>query len=175
MTEFKAENKANGFAGMVYGSTTFGYAGIRSDLDVLGIIPAGTDMSAIHSRVADYIAEVAAKWQVPVEANVISVPDLAERRRRFVRDSLFMEHLVWTARSGKYVVGDVETYLQPHVTYDSARQQWLAAKTATQYYTSWKEAYFLAGSVAVLGRPNYHKLQRAFELPSALGRNCCAW
>lgn len=170
MTEFQAENKANGFTGMVYGSTTFSYASIRSDLDVLGVIPDSTDTSTIQSRVVDYIAEVATEWRVPVEANVISAPDLAQRRRRFVRDSLFMEHLASVARSGKYVVGDVETYLQPHVTYDSAQQQWLAARLVTQHYTSWKGIYFLEGSVAVLGQPNYHKLQRAFELPSALGR-----
>jgi hypothetical protein len=169
-TEFEAENQETGFAGMILGSVASHFSGIRSDLDVLGVIPDDADVSRVQGRVADRIAGVAARWKIPIEAHLMTAGDLAERRPRVMRDLLFIEHLAQVASDGEYVVGELATHLKPLIEYDSAHEQWQAAKRTAENYGLFKAAYFLIGSLASFGKPDYYRLQRAFELPSALGR-----
>jgi hypothetical protein len=155
---------------MVFGSVALGCAGVRSDLDVLGIIPPGEDEMALSERVARHFAEVSNRWKVLTEGSVITSQDIASRRHPLTEDSLFTEHLLYMARSGKYTVGDPAASLLPLNEFDSAQSQMQAAGSITALYTAIKRKEFFTGLAAESDAPNYHKLQRAFELPTAIGR-----
>jgi hypothetical protein len=164
------ENYESGLSGMVFGSVVLGFANVRSDLDGLGIISHGTDEFAIGVRISEHIADVESSWKVPIEASVITDRDIATRRHPVTEDSLFSEHLLQAARCGKYVVGDPEPHLLPLAQFDSAHDQLQSASRIAKLYTAIKRKEFLSSLATGTDTPNYLKLQRAFELPSALGR-----
>lgn len=157
-------------SGMVYGSTALGRAGIRSDVDVL--LNYRADKPDILDEIRRVFTQAETMYRVPVEANVQEVGSMFEPLHHGF-DPLFAEHLL-----------EVQNQDNPRWSYnwpvdglaftlidasDTERLRRIAVR-----YMGAKERKFTKAAVNFRGEVDYPTMQRALELPSALGRKVLA-
>lgn len=155
---------------MVYGSTALGRAGIRSDVDVL--LNYRANKPDILDEIRCVFTSAETMFHVPVEANVLEVGAMFEPLQHGF-DPLFAEHLL-----------EVQDRDDPRWSYnwpvnglaltqfnmdDSERLRRIAVG-----YMGAKERKFTKAVVNYRGEVDYPTMQRALELPSALGRKVLA-
>jgi predicted nucleotidyltransferase len=157
-------------AAMVHGSVVFGNDNIRSDVDVLAVRGGEGDELDVLTGMGKYIGSLARRTFIPIEISVISEEDIRSRAHPITEDIFFAEHLTVAARSTAYLCGDMGDMLRPLGEYADSEEQQAAADRMSALYVSIKKNEFFKSMTIPDQRVNYYKLQRAVELPSALGR-----
>lgn len=159
-------------SGMVYGSVAMGVANRRSDLDVL--LNYHPDYSAeIIPRIGEVIKTIRQRFAVPVEPNIYPVNALYDPRKHSV-DPLFAEHLI----AIQYQEGHPWSYGWPvdGLAYSNNRLDFSDSdriRSIALAYVNAKRSQF-ARAIAHGDQINFPVLQRALELPTALGRKILA-
>lgn len=154
---------------MVYGSTAYGTAGIRSDLDILVFY----DESQAHralKHISSVFKQTEERFKVSVEANKLPVGAIYDDLEHGL-DPLFAEHLleIHDTFNGQWCrnnpTGGIERIAE--------RAGNPAGVTALAHrYVSGRRNYF--ASTDLEGGVDYAVFQRALELPSAVGRKVVA-
>jgi hypothetical protein len=155
-------------SGMVYGSTAQGKANIRSDVDVL-INYSERDPATAFSAIRGVFAAARERYKVPIESHILPDAVLLRKAQHGV-DSLFASHLLEVAASPddpSWTRNNPVQYLKAGGLEepDPYRDRLIA-----EAYVSEKRNNF----TKVLGNldrgMDVDALQRALELPSAIGR-----
>lgn len=160
-------------SGMVYGSVAMGAANRRSDLDVL-LNYHDNEAGLVLPRIASVLQSAEEQFKVHPEANIYPVGVLGDPRQHTI-DALFAEHLIaiqaqdeprwsynWPVDS--LIVSDYRVDFE-----DKDRIRAIALR-----YVSAKATQFARAIVGYRDKPDYRVLQRALELPTALGRKILA-
>lgn len=161
-TLFNPESENGIVAGMVYGSTVYDRATVRSDLDILilhGNLQARAAIDALRQQI--YCARN--KFHVVVEPHVSSV-----NHRPSIGDPLYVKYLVdVAAQAPNWTRNDPISHIQiKQATPESVRRD------ATLYVE--RKAIKFAAISAANDRVDLRNMQRAFELPSSIGRKVTA-
>lgn len=158
-------------SGMVYGSTALGRAGIRSDVDVLVNYHANRADEAFP-LIRDVFSKAEADFKVPVEPHVLEVGALFNPLKHNI-DPLFAEHLVEVQAqdnprwSYSWPVNGLRSHrVNPN---NNDRLRAIAVR-----YASGKARQFARASTSYRGEADVHVMQRALELPGAIGRKVIA-
>lgn len=150
-------------SGMVHGSVTHGTANVRSDLDVVLIYH--SDRAEVLDTVQDVFVEVADKFKVPIEANVMTLTNALNKNHHI--DPLFLRYLrqaqdnpkfSWEWPSDCLGIGFTQHDFHP-----------IALARTVQRYVGAKSDGF-SRALALEDLRDEHALQRALELPKNLGR-----
>jgi predicted nucleotidyltransferase len=153
------EQSYDGIAGvLVYGSTTTGSANVRSDLDVL-VSFYNKEVQSGLQRVQSTFQSAEERYHVPVEPHISRVNSYPP-----YIDPLFAKHLIDTAAQEEWSRGTPVEMLFEH----TVAAEKLGALALN--YIALKSVKMAKGIVNYRGEPDLATLQRAFELPSALGR-----
>jgi predicted nucleotidyltransferase len=155
-------------AGMVYGSTALGSANVRSDLDVL--VTYYTNHPQVLTTMREVFEETQKRFKVPVEHHIVPVVSLLSPLEHTI-DPLFAKHLF-----------EIQAQDEPRWSYnwpvdglrwgDAVDEQQVRALAIR--YCSAKRRQLVNGTVDYRGNPNYAVMQRALELPAAIGRKVLA-
>ena len=148
-------------SGLVYGSSIHGTANVRSDLDVLILhYPSYHDtLDVVH----DVFTEAEERYHVPIEANIISIPDALSSNHNI--DPVFLKYLKEAQENGSFSWQWPADTLADHMPdYDQ-----LALARFVRRYIGAKSGNF-GKALALDSEMDAHKLQRAFELPKNVGR-----
>lgn len=158
-------------SGLVYGSTALGKAGLRSDVDILLNYHANkTDRAFPLIRDVFQVAEN--DFNVPIEPHVLPVGALFNPLEHSI-DPLFAEHLIAVQYQNEprwsynWPVDGLQFY-RIEAT-DEERLRAIAVR-----YASGKSRQFAKAVVGYRGEADLHVLQRALELPGAIGRKVIA-
>jgi predicted nucleotidyltransferase len=154
--------------GMVYGSTALGSANVRSDLDVL--VTYYPNRPQVLTTMREVFEETHQQFKVPVEHHIVPVVSLLSPLEHTI-DPLFAKHLF-----------EIQAQDDPRWSYNwpldglrwsgSAGTQQIRALAIR--YCSAKRKHLVNGTVDYRGDPNYTIMQRALELPAAIGRKVLA-
>lgn len=157
-------------SGMIYGSTAMGSANLRSDVDVLLNFHEDEAHEALP-LIRRVFRDTEQTYKVPIESNILPVGATMSLLEHAI-DPLFAQHLLeiqyqdeprWSY--GWPVNGlNIDTTV---LTEDAYRK--LAIR-----YCSTKLRQFARGLVDYDGEPDYKHMQRALELPAAIGRKVLA-
>lgn len=156
---------ANGTAGaLVFGSTTKDGTTPRSDLDILIAHNAeDRELSEVSQWYRSLFDTVRDTWSVPVESSIHRSRDLQNGHHNV--DPIFMMHLQTVGSEWIVGVNPVSLITERGRTFEEVFVQYVFAKQAkfskAQVHAPYEEVDCKA-------------LQRAFELPSALGRKALA-
>jgi predicted nucleotidyltransferase len=155
----------------VYGSVALGMANLRSDVDGICLLNRRENEYETRLQMARTIQEVEAGYRVPVDFSIWHADDWRARRGVSANDYLFLEHIVPTAETSKYRVGQPADVLRQAMTPNSAGEQLAFAEQSVESYLVNKTHFFThklshGGTI----KERALALQRAYELPSALGR-----
>lgn len=157
-------------AGMIYGSTAMGSANIRSDVDVLVTYREQLADKALPA-IRWVFRHAERRFNVPVEANILPVGATFSPLEHAI-DPLFAEHLI-----------DIQNQDEPRWSYGwpvdglGIDPRILTEDTIRKLairYCSAKSRRLTRGLVEYDGGPDYKHLQRALELPAAIGRKVLA-
>lgn len=154
-------------SGMVHGSATHGTATIRSDIDTV-VILRYHDVSTLDT-IRSVFAETQSRYNVPIEANLLSLDDVHEKTHRI--DPLFLRYLFEAQENSNYSWNWPASSIGSHFSKHDYSQISLAR--VNQRYTAAKSASF-AKALTLEGDGELHRLQRALELPKNLGRKILA-
>jgi predicted nucleotidyltransferase len=145
---------------LVFGSTTQGTAGRRSDLDILVTYDnLAVDASWTGRQLQEIFARIRKDWNVPIESIKYRRSDL--QLQRHTLDPFFMQHL--KSVSGEWVAGtNPMNWVQDRRI--PLREVFMNYALSKQ--TKFSKVY----TDTPYNEVDYKALQRAFELPSALGR-----
>jgi predicted nucleotidyltransferase len=151
---------------MIYGSTAQGRATLRSDVDVLVTYPSG-EAAGILPHLRYIFKSVESAHHVVVEPHAIDSQSIANPVRHNI-DPLFAKEL-WNAwRQGAWVFGDPLGNLKTFELTDKR------VRTTAMAYASAKERQFTKSLLAFDGHADNMAMQRALELPAAIGRKVIA-
>lgn len=162
-------------SGMIYGSVAMGSANRRSDLDVL-INYADNHAESILPHIGSVFRQVEERFGVFIEPNLLPVGALFDSRQHSI-DPLFAEHLIavqqqkeprWSYNWPVNALMLSEQRLDPE---DQERTRAIALRYVRAKSTLFVRAWVGHREGAGL---NLHALQRALELPTALGRKILA-
>lgn len=150
--------------GMIYGSTTT-MPSVRSDLDVLTIFDADTVTPDDLEDIDRLSLQTHEAFHTQSEINMLLLNEHSTPDDHNL-DSLFGMHLHHTImESPKWAIGDPEQHIPLEPLTPSSALQIL------NHYSTHKERRFLKSlRESLSGEIDYAALQRAFELPSSLGR-----
>ncbi len=151
---------------MVYGSTALGTAGLRSDVDVLVRYNTGTSIESLEF-IGEVFSKATAEHKVPVEANVR--PGMFGSFGPETIDPLFAQHLA--------MIQDQDeprwSYNWPASSLESGLWGVLPPERVNEIasnYTAVKMRHFANAITQYRGQANLQVMQRALELPNAIGR-----
>lgn len=147
---------------MIYGSTALGYATIRSDVDVFVAFNDYAPENALP-HINDVISHAEAKYDVPVETNVLGRNAMGSPLRHNI-DPYFAEHLNTIQENEEWSWGWPVQGLR---TRELSKP--IVQKLALRYISTKARQYVRAFN-AYRGQPDLAAMQRALELPSAIGR-----
>lgn len=147
---------------MIYGSTTTG-PNRRSDVDVLVTLSPYDYDNRMLLAARDVMASAEAQFNVPVEAQVVSTIDIARPLQHGI-DPLFAIELSKAADKKRWVRGNPLGNLGIYDLSDTA------LRAIGVQYSAAKMKKFTKAILEGRGDVDYHVLQRALELPAALGR-----
>ena len=152
--------------GMIYGSAHFNPT-IRSDLDILTVLDPSVSPQTIDQILAIY-REVGQQFSVQPEANTLLLNEKSSWHDHKL-DALFGVHLEAILRDNpESAVGDFRHLLK----FDELSPE--KALAIVHEYAVYKERRFVKSLTHTGEGIDYARLQRAFELPSALGRKAIA-
>lgn len=145
---------------MVYGSTTAN-PNARSDVDMLITtrLNDGETLTAIRTL----LEQAEHRYRAPVEAQVLPSEGLIHPLQHSI-DPLFAEQLIAAANNKRWVVGYPIDRLN-HFELTDRRLRNIGIQ-----YSSAKAKKFTKAILEFRGEIDYHTLQRALEVPAALGR-----
>jgi nucleotidyltransferase-like protein len=159
---------------MVYGSTAYGTAGIRSDLDVLVVVNPERAIEASEA-VATTFAEAKARYKVSIEHNP-SEDGMIYFNQEHGFDPLFVSHLLEI----RDLYGDRWCRNNPTAGFERVAEQandpWIVNAVAYGYVSGRRNVFLKAMTDAKIFSEaiDYDAFQRALELPSAIGRKVVA-
>jgi hypothetical protein len=150
---------------MIYGSSVDGPGpNIRSDLDLLVTHSDNVSKNYAKSRLGDIVDETEAGYKLKVEPKLF--PDSGITKNEV--DPLWAEHIVDVKqRLPGWCVNDPSRILVPHLL---KSDDWEGHALLGLRYLDGKAAEFSEAIWSYVGFANYTVLQRALELPSAIGR-----
>jgi predicted nucleotidyltransferase len=148
---------------LVFGSTTNGSSNIRSDLDLFISHTSHDQPSTLIASYQKIFKFVETQWNVPVEPVVFSAARLQSGIHTI--DPIFARHIV-SVDSQKWVTG-----IHPATDITFKDQNWTDIFTR---YALHKESKFKKALLSANNEIDFKVLQRAYELPSALGRKALA-
>ena len=156
---------------MVYGSTAYGTSNRRSDLDVLIFYDPSQSVTALR-RIAGVLNEASDRYSVPLEPNILPEGAVNDDREHGM-EPLFVQHLIEMSQraNGIWVRHNPANGLQRIA--DQADKPEIVSALAHSYVSN-RRNYFAKALVEVGDPINYNALQRALELPSAIGRKAVA-
>ena len=147
---------------MIYGSTTFGKANRRSDLDILAVFDPSVNFSEL-ATLSDIFDETHTKFKVEPEPNVLVLGDKSTEYSH-INKTFYMDYLrQLQATDQQWVLGkpvDAIPYA-PSTPQNAIRE--------AVSYCAYKERYF--GKVWLTKSATIEHLQRSLELPSSIGRS----
>lgn len=157
---------------MVYGSTAYGTSGIRSDLDILVFYEPSDHPSRTIGIIRDAITTASSRYDVSVEQNILPA-DAVDNDREHGMEPLFVQHLLeindqfgdrWTRNNPTRGLQRIADRAEDSYTVNALAMT----------YVSGRRNYFAKALTESTDEINYNALQRAFELPSAIGRKVVA-
>ncbi|HEX5448275.1 MAG TPA: nucleotidyltransferase domain-containing protein [Candidatus Saccharimonadales bacterium] len=154
-------------SGMVYGSTALGTANLRSDLDVL--------ITYYHSHpqalatLRETFEQAEDQFKVPVEHHIVPVTALSNPLTHTI-DPLFATHL----RDVQRQENPRWSYNWPMHGYHGITINEQQVRALAIRYCGTKRRQFINGLVDYRDSSNYAIMQRALELPAAIGRKVLA-
>ncbi len=169
---FDVSHKYHGLeSGMIYGSTALGTANIRSDVDAL-VVYRG-ESSIVLSTIREVFEEAEKTYHVPVEGHILEFYSRARPLGHSI-DSLFLNHLLAIQEQDepRWSYNWPVSYLLNHISDEPPSQQ--SIRNLAEGYTSGKMRQFARAITGFRGEINYNTMQRALELPSAIGRKVIA-
>lgn len=151
-------------SGMIYGSSIHGTSNIRSDLDVLAIIEPslGDPFEILH----DAFAHVKKSFKTPIEANVITFGDAINGNHTI--DPLFYRYLQRVQANATFSYNSPLSGIYG-LTLPEGSDSRLYQARVVHRYLSVKSSSF-AKALALDDELDYHRLQRALEVPKNIGR-----
>lgn len=157
--------------GMVYGSTALGKANKRSDVDVL-VVYRG-DRSDILDDVRGVFTEAEDRFHVPIEAHMLEF-NSSGRPSEHTLDPLLLNHLfeIQEQDDPRWSYNWPLSYLSIFLPEEDPSEAQL--RHLAQRYSTAKMRQFAHALTDYRGEVNYKTLQRALELPTALGRKVIA-
>ncbi len=150
---------------MVYGSTALGTASLRSDVDLF-IAYHPDDARETLQNIRTILADAEQTYRVPIESHALDTTSLRNPLRHSI-DPLFAEQLLDIAddlRMREWVVGHPLGALR-YFEMTERRVRGVAVQ-----YTGAKAKQFARAILAYRDTVDLTTLQRALELPSAIGR-----
>ena len=152
---------------MVYGSTAFGRAGLRSDLDIFVNYREDQTRAALY-LLREIFSEIEETYRVPVEPNVLPAGALGNPLQHRV-DPLFAKHLleVQGMEFPQWSYNDPVEALKDGVV---SNEDTDFLRMVTVKYLNVKALKFSKAQVGYRGEVDLHVMQRGLELPSAIGR-----
>lgn len=154
-------------AAQIYGSTAIGTASIRSDVDVLVVHSDGYARATASALTLarETFKDAEKLYHAPVEANVLSSSS-AQNPLRHTIDPLFHEHL-------RFIQNRDDPQLSVGWPADIIRTNPITLeriRSIALRYAGAKARSFSSASVEFDGSVDTKKMQRALELPAAIGR-----
>lgn len=156
-------------AAIVFGSTALGNARRRSDVDIAVAYEESADLSDFFINLRDTV-QVLPHGEL-VEPFIIDSRSLTDSTAALQGDVFMAEHLRLTARASKIPGINADIFANmpdPLTELPPAQAAALAEQVATNYVTNKIRKFFNASRQN--DTSNYHRLQRAFELPTAITR-----
>jgi predicted nucleotidyltransferase len=155
----------------VYGSVALGLANRRSDIDGVCLLDSNEDGVAVRREIAGLERRAEALYATPVDMSVWRADEWRKGLGVSAGDYLFLEHICPTAASTPYRLGEPAEVLYGAMRFSNAAGQLeLAHRSAAAYLAN--KAQFFTYRMSHDKNPDDRAvtLQRAYELPSALGR-----
>lgn len=149
---------------MVYGSATFGTAGIRSDLDVFARYDPNVPPSEATRSFAQVVHGINDEFHVVVEPNLKAAGPIDTPQ---TMDPLYIRELSERCRTG--VAGGF-VFGEPMMGITIPGREEICLLAVTQQYAMSKLAKFEEANSTRFNGTNYHIARRALELPGALAR-----
>ena len=156
--------------GMIYGSTAMGSANMRSDVDVLATYDQNRADRALP-MIRRVLHRARVDYKVPVESNILAVGAVYSPLEHAI-DPLFAKHLL-----------EIQEQDDPRWSYNWPVSGLALAPSAVTKenvrmvairYCSAKARRLARGLIEQSDEPDYKTMQRALELPAAIGRKVLA-
>lgn len=157
-------------SGLVYGSTALGSAGLRSDVDILLNYHASY-ANTVFPLIRDLFETAERTYNVPVEANVLPVGALYSPLEHSI-DPLFAQHLLTV----QYLEEPRWSYNWPvdAIQFTPLGEDLEQLRAIAIRYASGKSRQFTRALINFRGEADLLVMQRALELPGAIGRKVIA-
>ncbi len=173
---------AREIACVVYGSTVTGRADIRSDVDICVSVYApkieGEGLSRAQRVFEGIVRDAEARYGVYIEERVVAeeaffqAGTYSDDGISYSLDPLYVRHLITVAEQKPewaYGTMPLDGYREPMC--DPHGEDRAAVAWSTVHFTEHKQAHMAAAMArASSGETDYNDLQRALELPKAMGR-----
>jgi len=152
---------------MIYGSTAFGRADERSDLDVL-VTYAGHEADRVLDQLQHQFSTVSNRYGVSIEPHLLEYNALANPLRHRI-DPLFADQLreIHDDPNGTYDIFRYDFPLENLRTFDPSERR---IRSLAMQYAGTKAGKFAKALATYAGLPDLEVFQRALEVPAAIGR-----